>query len=148
MGATLTITLLFAEPALSDKTTNVNVAPFWHPSAYPALSDKSTKVNVAPFRFRFRAGKMRFLSRRHEWLVVAPGRAAFSGTGSINGEGEFRLVLSVIDGEYFGDGIDRIRIRITDAVDGTVIYDNQPGAGVDADATTEIRGGSIVVHQP
>jgi len=46
-----------------------------------------------------------------------------------------------------GGGEDKFRIRIWDAADESImIYDNQLGAGLDADPTTVIQSGSIVIH--
>lgn len=44
-------------------------------------------------------------------------------------------------------GVDMIQIKIWDKDNGgTVVYDNQLGEDEDADPTTEIQGGSIVIH--
>lgn len=42
---------------------------------------------------------------------------------------------------------DRLRLRIWQTSDGTVIYDNQMGAGDAADPATALSGGQVVVHQ-
>jgi hypothetical protein len=43
---------------------------------------------------------------------------------------------------------DIFRIKIWDMTDESVVYDNELGADEDADPTTTINGGSIVVHVP
>jgi hypothetical protein len=45
-------------------------------------------------------------------------------------------------------GTDKFRIKIWDRTTSNVIYDNQPGADDNADATTSIAAGSIVIHKP
>lgn len=68
----------------------------------------------------------------------------YKGTGTINGEGSYKFMLSAIDSE---DG-DKFRIKIWDKDDGdTIVYGNQMDALEDADPTTAIGGGSIVVHK-
>jgi hypothetical protein len=45
-----------------------------------------------------------------------------------------------------GGGVDRFRLKIWDRATGVVVYDNQLGAPDDADPSTAIGGGSIVIH--
>jgi len=55
--------------------------------------------------------------------------------------------VTVIDGQASGGGgVDKFRIKIWDKATGQVVYDNQPGDPDNADATTVIGGGSIVIH--
>jgi len=57
-------------------------------------------------------------------------------------------MLTASDGEQpGGGGVDKFRIKIwnKDAGDG-VVYDNQRGDSDDGEPTTEIGGGSIVIH--
>ena len=81
----------------------------------------------------------------YEWLVVDEPNAILKGKGTINGEGEYGLMLTIQDGKM-SDGIDKIRIRIWDIETSETIYDNQMGDPIYSDATTGIEGGSIVLH--
>ena len=45
-----------------------------------------------------------------------------------------------------GGGSDKFRIKIWDRGTGDVVYDNQLGDSDDADLTTKLAGGSIVIH--
>jgi hypothetical protein len=92
--------------------------------------------------FQFHAAGMNFKSSVYEWLVVASMKAQFKGSGTLNGSGNYGFMLSAIDGNP-----DKFRIKIwnKDAGD-AVVYDNQMAAPLDADPTTAISGGSIVVH--
>ena len=96
--------------------------------------------------FQFKAGSLNFHSRSYEWLVVAGARAQYKGTGTINGTGEYGFLLSAVDGQKNGGGVDKFRIKIWDKISGGVVYDNQSGASEDSDATTALGGGSIVIH--
>jgi len=69
----------------------------------------------------------------------------FKGTGTINDEGTYKFIISAIDGKDAGTP-DTFRIKIWDAADGTVIYDNQIGATDDSNPVMELGGGSITVH--
>ena len=72
----------------------------------------------------------------------------FKGTGSINGEGEYGFLISGVDANVTSStDVDLFRIKIWDvAADDAVVYDNMLGADEDADPTTPISSGNIVVH--
>ena len=72
----------------------------------------------------------------------------YKGTGTINGEGEYKFMLSAIDGNLNGNGeADKFRIKIWNKDTDEIIYDNELSEADDADATTVIQGGSIVIHK-
>ena len=104
--------------------------------------------------FQFRAAKLNFRSENYDWLVVSGARAQYKGTGTINGAGSFKFLLTAIDGQVRGGGgVDRFRIKIWhyDAtLDADVVdYDNQTSASGEGTLTegTAIGGGSIVIHK-
>jgi len=69
-------------------------------------------------------------------------------SGTINGSGDYGFMLTAIDGQVNGGGgIDKFRIKIWDKATGAIVYDNQMGAADDANPTTAIQGGSIVIHK-
>jgi hypothetical protein len=90
-----------------------------------------------------------FHSGTYQWLVIAGARATYTGTGTINGEGNYGFMLTAID-EKLTPSIDvdmfRIKIWGMDNAD-AVVYDNQIGDDDDAELTTGIGGGSIVIHK-
>jgi|GEM_PF-6060735 len=92
--------------------------------------------------FQFQAGDLNFHSTSYDWLVVTPTKATYKGYGSVNGQAGYGFLLSAIDGTP-----DRFRIKIWE-VGADVIYDNQVGAGDNADPSTALAGGSIVIHIP
>ena len=74
--------------------------------------------------------------------------------GTINGEDQYKFLLTAIDADISKTDnflVDRFRITIwSEGEDGveTIIYDNGLGdADTDDSATTEIGGGSIVIHK-
>lgn len=111
---------------------------------------KGANVPTGETEFQFKAGNLNFHSSVYEWLVVAGARAQFKGSGSINGAGDYGFMLTAIDGQVSGGGgNDKFRIKIWDKNSGGVVYDNQVSgnAGDDADPTTIIGGGSIIIHK-
>jgi hypothetical protein len=97
--------------------------------------------------FQFHAAKFNFSSTNYQWLVVAGAKAQFKGTGTVNDAGNYGFLLTAIDGQINGGGgVDKFRIKIWDIATGAVVYDNQMGAADNADPTTAIAGGSIVIH--
>ncbi|MBS1811295.1 MAG: hypothetical protein JST84_24235 [Acidobacteria bacterium] len=98
--------------------------------------------------FQFKAGNLNFKSTAYEWLVVAGARAQYKGSGKINGAGDYRFILTAIDGDQpGGGGADKFRIRIWNNLGGGLVYDNQMNAPDNADPTTVLGGGSIVIHK-
>ncbi|HUG16876.1 MAG TPA: hypothetical protein VMM78_17850, partial [Thermomicrobiales bacterium] len=60
----------------------------------------------------------------------------------------YGFMLTAIDGQVNGGGgTDTFRIKIWDLATGDIVYDNQLGDSDDADATTKLGGGSIVIHK-
>lgn len=93
--------------------------------------------------FQFQAGKLHFQSTSYDWLVVAgQDKAKYKGTGTINGAGSYRFMLTVIDN---GNSGDKFHIKIWD--DNGVVYDNAASSGDDDYDGTVIGGGNIKVHK-
>ena len=100
--------------------------------------------------FQFSAGDIAFKSTSYQSasLVIAGRKALYKGTGTINGTGSYKFTLTAIDGQANnGVGPDTFRIKIWDSSTAALIYDNQAGAADDADPTTALGGGSIVIHK-
>ncbi|MEW6570998.1 MAG: hypothetical protein AB1390_07465 [Nitrospirota bacterium] len=57
-------------------------------------------------------------------------------------------MLSAIDGQLnSGGGTDKFRIKIWDKMTDTIVYDNMHEAPDNADPSTIIGGGSIVIYK-
>ena len=127
-----------ANPVLTGK------ASFGFVSKYkPGASSPSGNTG-----FQFHAANFTFSSTTYEWLVVAGATAKFKGTGVVNGTGNYRFMLSAVDGHINGGGgVDRFRIKIWDLASGDVVYDNQMGSSENSEASTALGGGSIVIHR-
>ncbi|WP_161887806.1 HYR domain-containing protein [Pontibacter russatus] len=126
-------------------------ATFGFNAKYKSGKNDVTEVDGST-NFQFRDGDFHFKSTNHTAmsLVVAGRKATYRGEGTVNGEGKYEFMVSVIDGNLNGgDGIDRFRIRIVGAGSPkAVVYDNELGIVENADATTAIGSGSIVIHNP
>jgi alpha-tubulin suppressor-like RCC1 family protein len=107
---------------------------------------KGATVPSGNTQFQFQAGRLNFNSTSFDWLVIAGPQAKYKGSGTINGAGDFGFLVSAVDGAVTGGGTDKFRIKIWDKSNGNVVYDNQVGAADDAQATTVIAGGDIVIH--
>ena len=99
---------------------------------------KGTNEPTGETEFQFHAGNLNFHSSLYDWLVVNQNNsnAQFKGSGTINGEGDYKFMLWAGDHDP-----DTFRIKIwTEDSSGveTVVYDN----GFEQ----EIDGGSIVIH--
>lgn len=139
----------------------------WEPS--PRLRAQSckfqTKLKISPFvvsrykkganvptgstEFQFKTGDLNFKSTSYDWLVIAGSKAKFKGDGTINGAGNYGFMLTAADSALPGGGeSDTFRIKIWDKDNGdVVVYDSQMGDVDEADATTALGGGSIVIHK-
>jgi PKD repeat protein len=111
---------------------------------------KGATVPIGQTEFQFKLADLNFHSTSYEWLVVSGAKAQFKGIGTLNGDGEYKFKLSAIDADINKNDsfdIDRFRIKIWTETNGIedLIYDNALGSEEDLD-TTEISGGSIVIH--
>jgi PKD repeat protein len=128
--------------ACSDDTTGM--ANFGFVSKYK----KGANVPTGNTEFNFKAGGLNFKSTNYQWLVVAGSKAMYKGFGTINGTGAYGFMITAIDADLtLATDIDLFRIKIWDTQTGGVVYDNQMDASEDADPTTAIGGGSIVIHK-
>ncbi len=111
---------------------------------FVAKYKKGTDIPTGSTEFQFQVGNLNFHSDTYDWLVVAGTKAKFKGTGTINGEGSYKFIVTIVDGKLIGDGAPdtfRIKIWTEDEVTGEefVIYDNGPDG-------TVLGGGNIVIH--
>ncbi|OGC38110.1 hypothetical protein A2V54_02490 [candidate division WWE3 bacterium RBG_19FT_COMBO_53_11] len=90
--------------------------------------------------FNFKVANLNFHSDIYDWLVVAGANAKYKGTGTINGRGSYKFMLTATDANP-----DTFRIKIWD--DNGVVYDNKMSESDDSYAGTAIGGGNIQVHK-
>ena len=129
---------LVAAPALTGR------ANFGFVSKY----QRGATTPTGQTQFQFQVGNLDFHSTSYDWLVVAGARAQYKGTGTVNGTGTYKFLLTAVDGQRpGGGGVDKFRIKIWDAATGVVAYDNGLGPPDSADPTTPLGGGSIVIHK-
>ncbi len=95
---------------------------------------------IGKVSMNFRAANLEFDSTSLTVLVVSDGQATLRGTGTINGTGNYNLLVTGLDGTQ-----DAIRFQIKDQSGTVVIYDSQPGAP-DTDTPTTSAIGQIIIH--
>ena len=108
---------------------------------------KGKTTPIGNTEFQFKAGNLNFHSSEYDWLVIAGSKAMYKGTGTINGGGNYGFMLSAIDGDLKNNGEDMFRIKIWDKDTDETVYDNNMGSDDDADPTTTLGGGQIVIHK-
>jgi parallel beta-helix repeat protein len=132
------------EGAYVADSTLVGKATFGFVSKYK----KGATVPTGVTEFQFKVANLNFHSDTYQWLVVAGPKAQYKGTGTINAEGEYGFMLTAIDGQINGGGgTDKFRIKIWDKMTDIIVYDNMLESPDDADPSTIIGGGSIVIHK-
>lgn len=109
---------------------------------------KGAQTPTGNTEFQFNAGDLDFHSGSYDWLVVANHRAQYKGVGTINGGGNYGFMLFAIDANLTpSTDVDLFRIQIWDKDNSDIIvYDNELGGADNDDLTTEIGGGSIMIH--
>lgn len=118
---------------------------------FVARYKKGAAIPTGNTEFQFQVAGLNFHSDNYDWLVVAGAKAMYKGTGTVNGEGPFKFMLTAGDGELKGNGVpDTFRIRIwqEDETGAEItLYDNQMGDDMNAEPSTTIEGGSIIIHK-
>ena len=118
---------------------------------------KTGKNNVLELdgntNFQFKEGNFHFKSNVYdEMSLVISGfkKATYRGIGTVNGSGSHKFMVTVIDGDaQGGDGNDKFRIKIwASGSSSEVIYDNEIDVPENAESSTVLGGGSIVIHKP
>ena len=101
--------------------------------------------------FYYDLGEMNFFSDDYDWLVVAGSKASFKGSGKINGKGDYGFLLTATDGALLPnnapDKSDKFRIRIWSKSPLKRVYDNMLDAPDDADPTTKVKSGFIIIQK-
>lgn len=109
---------------------------------------KYKKGKTVPERkpnFKLIAGPLNFKSKTYDWQVTAGSKTMYKGKGTINGSGDYGVLLSATDGDHKQNvkKPDRFRIKIWDKLAGdAIVYDNK----IDAGASTVLKGGSISIR--
>ncbi len=90
------------DPALTGK------ANFGFVSRYK----NGASVPIGSTDFYFKAGDLKFQSTAYEWMIISGARVQYKGSGMINDAGDYRFMLTAIDGKQSGGGgQDKFRLR-------------------------------------
>lgn len=116
---------------------------------FTAQYQQGNTVPTGSAQFRLQGTSLDFTSSGYDWLVVSgtpPAQALLQGSGTINGQSGYKILIAASDGKQAGTGIDQIRVKIWNPVTGQTVYDSQPGAPDNAAPATRLGAGSITVH--
>jgi hypothetical protein len=143
--------LLGLQPYIADKSLE-GKATF---GIWAKIETKGAQTTISGnTEFQFHVGNLNFKSTNYQWVTLAGPKAQYKGTGTVNGVAGFSFMLTAIDGQINGGGsTDKLRMKIwrgTNEAD--LVYDNQLGDPVasttaDAEPSTVLGGGSIIIHQ-
>lgn len=116
---------------------------------FVAKYKKGQQNPIGNTEFQFQVADLNFHSNDYDWLVITHHKAMYKGAGTINGVGNYGFMLSAIDEKLtLSTDVDMFRIKIWDKDNfDAVVYDNGLGDPDDADPTTAIAGGQIVIHK-
>ncbi len=135
----------------------------WYPSPAGALVGNSSASGKASYgfamnyfknstkpkgetQFEFKVGDFEFNALTFDYLVISNAMAQFKGTGKIiGGQSGIGFTMTVVDGLLDGSGVDKIRMKIYNKNNGSIIYDNQPGTSDAALPTQAVGTNSVVV---
>src|SRR6188768_1435860 len=97
-------------------------------------------------QFDFKVGSFEFNALNFEYLVINNSMSQFKGTRKIiGGQSGVGFTVTVVDGQLDGSGVDKIRMKICNRSNGSIIYDNQPGASDGALPTQAVGTNSTIV---
>ena len=111
---------------------------------------KGSNIPDGNTEFQFHEGNLNFSSSSYDLgsLVITGYKAIYKGSGTINGTGNYKFMVSAVDGNISGGGgYDKFRIKIWNKTDNTIVYDNNLGKDENDIPVTLLGGGSIVIHK-
>ena len=80
-----------------------------------------------------------------DYLSINNSIAQFKGTGKIiGGQSGINFIMTVIDGDLDGSGIDKIRMKIFNKNTGEIYYDNEPAVSEAANPSTAVGANSTI----
>ena len=98
--------------------------------------EKSAKL-TGSVQFSFKG--FSFQSTSFDWMAIEGGRMQLTGSGKINGKGEYGFMINTAS----GGGKDTFRIRIWNKDTGEVVYDNMLGEADSVIPIALVHDGSI-----
>ena len=99
-------------------------------------------------QFDFRVGDFEYNALNFDYLVINNSMSQFKGTGKIiGGQSGINFIMTVIDGQLDGTGVDKVRMKVFNKNTGRIYYDNMPGASDAALPVQAVGTNSTVVIQ-
>ena len=132
------IHLLSPPGALPNNSSVTGIATLQLEANWSATGKPKGKVVL-----KLKPAHLSFTSAGIDALAIGGKTVWLEGTGTANGAESVRFLASAGAG---GKGSGRIRLELWDEATGAVVYDNQPGAPVDAAPTASFRSGALTLH--
>jgi hypothetical protein len=127
---------LVSDPTATGKASYGFTVNYFKTSTYPK----------GETQFEFKVGSLEFNALNYDYLVINGSKAQFRGTGKITGDQSgYGFIMTVIDGNLDGTGVDKIRMKIFNKNNNRIMYDNQPGASDADNPVTPVGENSTVV---
>ena len=109
---------------------------------------KNATLPKGETQFEFKIGDFEYNAVNFDYLSISGAKAQFKGTGKIvGGQSGINFIMTVIDGDLDGTGIDKVRMKIYNKNTGQIYYDNQPGASDAANPIAAVGLNSSIVVQ-
>jgi hypothetical protein len=93
---------------------------------------KGSVVPSGTVKFTLKTGALSYFAKKVSFLAIGQNNIYFIASGQINKAGDFQC-FGVLNKNESGQAY--VRLQITDLASGAVVFDTQPGATSDADAT-------------
>jgi len=126
-------------------------ANFGFSAKYKTGKNNLTQVD-GNTNFQFKSGDFHFKSSSNDdmsLVISGEKKATYRGVGTVNGKGSHKFMVTVIDGDASGNNdSDKFRIKVWADNSSSIMYDNETGKDDNAEASTTLGGGSIVIHKP
>jgi hypothetical protein len=96
-------------------------------------------------QFNLIAADFEFNALNYDYLSISGAKAVFKGSGKITGDvSGVNFIMTVIDGQLDGTGIDKVHMKIYNKNTDYVYYDNEPGKTEADDPATPVGLNSMV----
>ena len=115
---------------------------------FTARYHKQSDAPTGIFLFKFHEANLDFRSIDYKWLIVSGDKAQMYGNGTLNDEPGYVFLISAVDGgtNRRWNRTDKLRIKIWSLATNEIVYDNKIGAADTDEPTTQLIGGTIIIH--
>ena len=102
----------------------------------------SGKTNIT-----IKGKSFKFVSTSYSWMIVKGQTAFLEGSGTVNGKGDYGLLVSIQNEPWYISNSDMLRFKIWNKATKEVILDTQPSEADSAPAKTLVKGSIFIINQ-